>query len=305
MSAAADSSPTTPIVFPNCVAPDRSKGAKAVLSAFGLQDHEAVIAKALANTDAFIAGSSALYWYLNNISETPIAIPEGSDMDIWLPVCPPSDGISRVDCKPMYLALGYFECLLTPLGYKPQSEEERYKEVQARRRLELKGEITDEIRYHLSPSLRFIKSIHNFINTDLNRKIQIIVTEQRPGIRKEILNSFDFDICSMCVQAYRSKSPRLNVVFDPAFVPQLGKPIPNTFHLGDVNKFSFLTVPLRLEKYYARGFVMELEKACTACGCDCKAAPVKLTLDEAKAYVKVKMEEQLAMKKATKIACST
>jgi hypothetical protein len=62
-----------------------------------------------------------------------------------------------------------------------------------------------------------------------------------------------------------------------------------------VTQFNFMNVLSRLEKYYERGFVLEVEKrACTACGCDCKAGPTRLTLEGAKAYVKAKMEEAAA-----------
>jgi len=291
--------------FPKCVRKgDKYMGMKTVLGAFGLQAQAEAFAKALYETGAFISGSSALYWCLNDIAETPIPLPKDSDMDIWLPAHRDDFGTEKgiVDHRFVKVSLAYFEYLLAPLGYKRQSAEERSVEIRNRWLLEKKGKPSDELRYHMSPSLRFIKGIHNFINSDLNRKIQFIVTEQRPGIREEILRSFDFDICGLYVysRVNHSSSDYTFHSVDPTDTERyFGQPIQNTFHLGDVAMFNFTNVIIRLEKYYRRGFVLEVEgRACTACGCECKAKPTKLRLEEAKAYVQAKMKEQVAKEKA-------
>ena len=138
--------------FPNYATPNPRKGAKAVLSAFGLHEHRVAFGKALNTTGAFISGGCALYWYLNNVAETPIPVPEGSDMDIWLPVCPSEGEVGSY--KLMKVSLAYFEALLTPFGYKPQSQAERFGEIVKRCILEDEGEVRSAMKSGITGLLR-------------------------------------------------------------------------------------------------------------------------------------------------------
>jgi hypothetical protein len=275
----------------------RSKGCNALLSTFGLEEHEKEFTRVMRETYSFLAGGAMLYWWMNDVTSATVPFPADTDLDIWMsiPVLPSSTKMHYV--WPTELMLTCYETVLAKAGYKRQSDEERAREIEARRAASMKHKPTGEIEYRTSPMVRVIEKIVNFINPGLGRKIQVIVVKDCSP--RDITNTFDLDICKFVAvpgltlhldrtgeyEALHTDSLRL---LDA--VKKVGAPLPMTMRLCNLSKAYLPNVLVRLEKYYGRGFVLEVvPEPCTTCGCAHKAIPITLTLAAAKEYVTAKM----------------
>ena len=291
-SASASSSSSTPM------------GQKMVLAAFGLLEQEQAFGKALLSTNAFLAGGSALYWWMNNNSATPIPIPEGMDIDIWLPLPKMAD---QAEINRFHkIAHNYFESVFGVAGYVRQSPADHFAEVKKRWTLLTSAKPSNELCYTHSPMCKFISSIHNFLHPVLGRKIQIISVITPPEIEyyhvpKFITDTFDLDICKFVVAPTDFQTRVAGVIdfLDGPVDTTLSRAKLNfmvkeiverrVMSLGDLRFSRVHNVLLRLEKYYARGFALEgVKPPCAHCG-HADAASRRLTLLEAQEFVKSKM----------------
>jgi hypothetical protein len=276
-----------------------NKGRAALLSTFGLEGHEKEFTRVMRETYSFLTGGAMLYWWMNDIADAAIPFPEDMDLDIWMSIPALPSSTKMPYYWPTALMLNSYEMVLAKAGYRRQSDEDRERELTARVTASMRRKPTGEIEYRHAPAMRFIQKIVNFIHPDSGRKIQVIVVKDSSP--RDITNTFDLDICKfVAVPSYdvlRFDHCGEVEAFDRDIKPLLfevkpGAPLPMTMHLCDLTKgATYLPNRLaRLEKYYGRGFVLEVHpEPCTTCGCKCKAKPITLTLAEAKEYVTRKL----------------
>lgn len=213
---------------------------KPVLTAFGLQDQEAALARAFLVTGSAIYGGAALSWYLQ---QTP---PPGQDIDIW---CQPIEPI----LKPVIIAL--FDTIFRSAGYLPLSSSSLHS-------------IDD---YYNAPEIH-IDRIKNWYNTTLDRKIQLIFrkTHDSAGnrVRESPTGGFDLDITTICIESSVSCTTGVlkAVVPSAELADRISRRVMTINNLTGQNLTNNIR---RMRKYYDRGFAFETTEA--SCSCPCGA----------------------------------
>lgn len=211
--------------------------------------------------NAFISGSFALYWYTYEHFYDLFDFPDDSDMDIYIP------GVSKEWSRRHYLICrNSFDLLLGGAGYKRQSVSHSYYNS---------GHIRNVVTY--TSARRSIQLIF------LNEESRDHTFDLNYG-RYQITSTFDLDICKFVIDH------TLEVFVPPSFRKMSEKEI------GDRLTRKLMTLTLeglpakninkclrRLEKYYSRGFTVEVSKQCPTCACS--TVKKLLTLDEAKKAV--------------------
>ncbi len=216
-------------------------------------------------TNAFISGSFALYWYLFQVVSAKTNFPEDSDMDIYIP------GVSE---KWLYrhkqICLNAFDLLLEKSGY-------------------IRQPVVGPSFYESS----LIYSVVTYTNNRANfgRSIQLIflIEPCLYGISKdyacEVTETFDLDICKFVVDS------DLDVLVPMSFremteaeiKDRLGRKVMKQTLEHQARSKTLDKCLSRLEKYYQRGFTVEVEHQCLTC--KCPTVKKLLTLDEAKEVV--------------------
>lgn len=228
-----------------------------MLTAFGLQDQEAALARAFRVTGAAIHGGAALSWYLNTDP------PAGQDIDIW---CQPSERI----LSPLIHAL--YDTIFRAAGYAPEKP------------------TTDKASYQYY-GLRelHIDAIHNWFNPTVNRKIQLILRSSTAP-SADPTTEFDLDITTVKVAPVRMNGADRLLVTVPTteLAVQIRRRVMSIANL----RGQILSNNLRrVYKYYSRGFAFEVTEATCACACGAVhhtavTPPRRLTLSEAFAHVR-------------------
>lgn len=239
-----------------------NKMTNAVLTAFGLASQESLLLGAFDLTNAYIGGSAALYWYLNDIE--PTKIPSDTDLDIFFRP-------KNRDAERQGIAL--FNAIFETAGYS-----ETFGLANTRR-------YTNLCAYHIA-------SIRNWYHPVLERAIQLII--RKLDTPEDALPAYalaDFDICQLFVT--RTPAGCLgsmyndthSVVTDDTVLEFRNRRM-RIGHLKDQILYFTLN---RLHKYYSRGFAFEAicEDPCS-CACGHKHTVKKyrrLTIEEAIEHV--------------------
>lgn len=218
-------------------------------------------------TNAFISGSCALYWYLYEHFYDRYELPDDSDMDIYIP------GVSKEWSRRHYLICrNSFDLLLGGAGYKRQSVSQSYYNS---------SHIRNVVTYASEKTRRSIQLI--FLNGESRDR-----TYDPTYDRYHITSTFDLDICKFVIDH------TLEVYVPPSFREMTEKEIVDrltrklmTLTLEGLPVKNINKCLRRLEKYYSRGFTVEVSKQCPTCAC----SNIKklLTLDEAKKAVAVEL----------------
>lgn len=235
-----------------------------LLTAFGLQEQEAALARAFRITDAAIHGGAALTWLTNTDS------PPGQDIDIW---CQPSERILSA------LIYALYDTIFRAAGYSPQP-------ATANTAAAILTEYYGIRHLH-------IDAIHNWYHPTLERKIQLILrskTSPTTGITLPAspIAEFDLDITTAKVSASPSHDELVATAPTPTLAAQIARRVMTITNLrGQVLHNNLL----RVRKYYSRGYAFETTE--TTCSCPCGAAkhtaitpPRRLSLLEALNYVR-------------------
>lgn len=127
-------------------------------------------------TDAFISGSFALYWYLNQHVGF-VELPEKSDLDIYVP-CRKNGSYRHIQ-----ICLNVFDLLLEESGYKRD------------------GNLIHSGYYNSA----LIQNVQTYTHGKTQRSIQIIFVaqphEHRPVFPEDVTSTFDLDICKFVVNS--------------------------------------------------------------------------------------------------------
>ena len=213
-----------------------------IAATFGLSPVE--LYKVLEATHACIAGGSALSAFMNTV------IPEGTDIDIWLPTpVSPRDGL--LSTYPFEkAAVLLIENFLLASGYTRDLKAE----------MEARSNTSTDIEY-LRPDedapngwknrfVTTIRRIHRYKN-GWGQKIQIM--ECYNVSQEDVLSAFDFDVCQFFVD--RHSSPELYVRHNHSaetierIKSGIMTPVPNSEYCPGTKR-----TERRIEKYQARGF---------------------------------------------------
>ena len=280
---AASSSATLPSVPAALVASlDHTHGDLAgrdvVLGAFGLLRHADAFATVLYNTKAALFGGVALTWRKAAYAPITTIVPEGQDIDIFVPV----PTISNMPCYPIIpLLRGYYARVLEAAGYHRQTGAERHAEKEERR---VRGEL--EADYTATLPTR-IQSVKNFYNPAINRKIQLVFC--RTTSVDEFLEHTDLDICRFTVRPYGCNSHDMHIVMPPGCTADsLAAMECGEMRLVNTRASLLASTLSRVSKYYNRGYTLQGSIACTHCG---GAEERALTLSEALCYTQRKFLE--------------
>jgi len=233
-----------------------------VLTAFSLTDQESPLVRAFKATGAAIHGGAALSWYLN------APPPPGQDIDIW---CQPSEPI----LKPIIFAL--YDTIFRAAGYAP------YRPTHFRR--------PRNVSYY-NISTAQIDIIYNWYNSNLGRKIQLIIRKSRTrtgtAVPASPIEDFDLDITTLCVAPSILTERLMVYVPSTELARQIDRRVMNIKSLRGQQLRSNLS---RIRKYYARGFAFESTEARCTCACGVVhhmlvTPPHRLSLNEAMADVR-------------------
>jgi hypothetical protein len=186
------------------------------------------LVRLLAETNGFIAGGAALYWFLG------VDSPADQDLDIWIPTHGPKD--SHLSGAYNRMVAGMFE----KLGFSQTDASV------ARHSAETTGHPTD-LPYHHNPEFqRIVKRIYDFTAPRCDRKVQLIFFYPDT----DPLASFDLDICKIAVRPHT----RTPFVFDvPAGAEVRAR------RMRVTNTSCPTNLERRLAKYRARGFELVTE----------------------------------------------
>jgi hypothetical protein len=251
-----------------------------LLTTFGLEKHGNVFARVVHDTRAFISGGSALYWWMNTQATTPsmkTSIPYMSDLDIWLPIPFASATEPLIRANGIYdfkkVSLLAFELVLNAAGYVRQAPS---------------GE-----DYSSCYTAKYIQSIHTFKHPTLKRKIQIIaIFDCKSPL--DIVRTFDFDICSIVLRGVGAGDGTyaLKLMADsvpPHAVERICREKSMRLGMFFGEKPALGGILMRLEKYYSRGFALEVpETPCSRCRHVDAEFKRLATYAEARIYVRAK-----------------
>jgi hypothetical protein len=201
-----------------------------ILAVFGLAEQEASFVCALRATDAYIGGSTALSWFMDD------DILPDQDLDIFFT---PSAH------APTDITLTLFGNLFRVAGYTRR------------------GNSTGG--YRLAKALH-IDFVANWYHPHLGRKIQLVVRSADAPADTSAYSEADFDIC----QFYAKYDPGIGypvVVHDS---PEAAADIRarRVMRIGNLKGQNIANSLHRLSKYYTRGFAFEDEHV-SPCSCAC------------------------------------
>jgi hypothetical protein len=280
MSAAAPSLPSvpaTPLSTRNDLA-----AASVVLCAFGFTRPNAdAFARTLYMTRSALFGGAALTWWKAAAAPITTTVPEGQDIDIFVPV----PAVSNLKHYPIVPILrGYYTRVLETAGYHRQTgSEQRAEKAERRARGELAGN-TDDLCYSATLHTR-IQSVQNFYNPEINRKIQLVFCYM--ATVDEFLDHVDLDICRFTVRPAGGDDSEDLHVFPP---PGAALETLAAIECGEMRLVNTRTSLLestlsRVSKYYKRGYTLHGSIVCTHCKVPEERA---LTLSDALAYTQRK-----------------
>lgn len=241
-------------------------GRTTILPAFGLEAQERLLVGAFELTGAYIGGSAALYWYLNDVK--PVPFPSDADLDIFYQ--PKSRTTEEQEIE-------LFSVIFATAGYH-----------------RLNTYISEKCDY---ADLGYISDVVTYWNRVLDRKIQLVIREiDTPTDAPPVYALADFDICQL--QVIPTETGYLGSFYDDTR-NDIREFRMRISHLEGQNLSSTLR---RLQKYYDRGFAFQgVRKDPCACTCGHEHAATKvrrLTREEAVVYVR---EEH---RKANRVAVS-
>ena len=233
--------------------------APSFLSAFGFTaEKEVEFAALLADVDGFIAGGSALSWYLGDAS------PAGQDLDIWIRSHTLWNHELQDEMEKQRVDPRYSSCRLGQLlvdDYKHQFDRTEADREHIRRMYEFLGslnyrdDITPERRhtwdrsaelpYHTHPRFKnTVLKIYNLYDSSRNRKIQMIMYYGNV----DPLGSFDLDLC--CTAARPAEGG-----FRLELPPGVDEAQIRARHMRIIDlAHNVPDLPRRIQKYYSRGF---------------------------------------------------
>jgi hypothetical protein len=194
-------------------------------------------------TNAFISGSFALYWYLNQ-HVGQVDLPEKSDLDIYVPIT------TVASYRHIQICLNSFDLLLEESGYKRD------------------GNLIHSGYYNSA----YIRDVQTYTHEKTHRSIQIIFVAQpqeyRPIFPTDVTSTFDLDICKFVVNS------DLEVTVPETFKKMSVEEIHSRLNqklmtqtLENVQPKNMNKYLARLEKYYQRGFKVEVTEPCSTCKC--------------------------------------
>jgi hypothetical protein len=238
-------------------------GRTTILPAFGLEAQERLLAGAFELTGAYIGGSAALYWYLNDMK--PVPFPSDSDLDIFYKP-------KSLSAEKQEIAL--FSAIFATAGYRrlhSYNDDRTYANLRT---------------YHIAHIVTYSHHI-------LNRTIQVVVRAvDAPTDAPPAYALADFDICQL--QVTRTETGYLGSFYDDLNSDVDDDTIIDIrefrMRIGHLKDQVLSTTLRRLQKYYDRGFAFEgVRKDPCSCACGHEHTTTKirrLTREEAVVYVR-------------------
>lgn len=172
-------------MYPTVATNDRPSPEKAcvtVLSTFGIYHHlQPDFKKAMRDTEAFIVRDCARYWAINEWTKESFPIPADTHMTIWLPGCLYSADGELISTKAATLGIACFKHVLSEAGYVAHSDNHM---------------LVSDVRPTSGVS---IEGVYRFTNMQLQRRIDIVITEDSKNIRRKTTEYFNRSFCKSAI----------------------------------------------------------------------------------------------------------